>query len=264
MVAVDVGARREAPASVRVLVVQDHPLLATAIARVLEAEAGVTVCGIVGNGADAALVSARENAAVVVMDYRLPDMTGPAAATMILTACPSAVIVFHSADDSEVALLDSIDAGAAAYLTKSATADEIVQAVLRSAQGDVLIPVSLFAKAIQRKRNAVSKKIEQERLIATFTGREFEVLNLLAEGLSSDAMSKRLRIANHTVEWHVRHVIEKLQVHSKLQAVVAAARLGIIQVKATDPSAGGMQLIPNMFPTANPIYAVPGRSRVAY
>ena len=174
------------------------------------------------------------------MDFRLPDMTGPAAATMILTACPGAAIVFHSADDSELALLDSIDAGATAYLTKSATADEIVEAVRRSAQGDVLIPVGLFAKAIERKRKAVSKRTEHERLMATFTRRELDVLSLLAEGLNTDAMSKRLRIAPHTVEWHVRHVIEKLQVHSKLQAVIAAARHGIVELQAPERSARWM------------------------
>jgi DNA-binding NarL/FixJ family response regulator len=233
-----VGADREAPPSVRVLVVQDHPLLATEIATILETEAAVTVCGIAGCGADAALVSERENVAVVVMDFRLPDMSGPDAATKILSACPNAAIVFHSADDSEPAVLDSIDAGAAAYLTKTATADQIVEAVLRSAQGDVLIPVGLFAKAIERRRNTATKRAEQKRLMAEFTRRELEVLDLLAEGLDTAVMSRRLGIAPHTIEWHVRHVIQKLQVHSKLQAVIVAARLGIIALPTQQLSVG--------------------------
>jgi DNA-binding NarL/FixJ family response regulator len=194
------------------------------------AKPGLTVCGVVRTGMDAVLVSERDDVGVVVMDFHLPDMDGPAAATKILTACPGAAIVFHSADDSEPALLDSIDAGAAAYLTKSATADQIVDAVVRSAHGDVLIPVGLFARAIQRKHQTVSKMAERQKLVARFTCRELEVLNLLAEGLNTAAMSKRLSIAPHTVEWHVRHVIEKLGVHSKLQAVIAAARLGIVDL----------------------------------
>lgn len=225
------GAPAESPSSIRVLVVQDHPLLATAIAKILSDEEGVTVCGIVGTGADAALVSERDNVGVVVMDFHLPDMSGPAAATKILTARPGAAIVFHSADDSEVALLDSIDAGAAAYLTKSATADQIVDAVVRSAHGDVLIPAGPFARAIQRNHRLATKMADHQRLVERFTSRELEVLNLLAEGLNTAAMSKHLGIAPHTVEWHVRHLIEKLGVHSKLQAVIAAARHGIVELR---------------------------------
>ena len=232
------GALPGAPSSIKVLVVQDHPLLAAAIANILRDEAGVTVCGIARTGADAALLSERDKVAVVVMDFHLPDMSGPAAATKILSACPGAAIVFHSADDSELALLDSIDAGAAAYLTKAATAGQIVDAVVRSAHGDLLIPVDLFAKAIQRKRQVVSKRVERQRLAAQFTCRELEVLNLLAEGLDTAAMSERLRIAPHTVEWHVRHVIEKLGVHSRLEALIAAVRERIVELYVPQSSAG--------------------------
>jgi DNA-binding NarL/FixJ family response regulator len=140
------------------LVVQNHTLLASALARILEGDSGLSVCGIARTGADAAAVAAREKPGVVLMDFCLPDMSGPAAAAMIHTEVPGVPIVFHSTEDSEVALLDAIDVGATA------------------------------------------------------------------------AMSRRLGIAAHTIEWHVRHVIEKLQVHSKLQAVIAAARLGLIDV----------------------------------
>jgi DNA-binding NarL/FixJ family response regulator len=172
----------------------------------------------------------RNKAAVVVIDFYLPDMSGPAAAAMIRMQSPDVAIVFHSAEDSEMALLDAIDAGATAYLTKSATADEIVEAVRRGGRGEVLIPVSLFAKAIARQRDVIAKQKDRARIVAQFTGRELDVLNLLAEGLDTMRMSHRLGIAPHTIEWQVRHLIEKLGVHSKLQAVVAAARLGLIDL----------------------------------
>jgi two-component system, NarL family, nitrate/nitrite response regulator NarL len=214
----------------RVLVVQDHPLLASAIARILDGEADMSACGIARTGADAAVVALREKAAVVLMDFYLPDMSGPAAAAMIRAESPEVAIVFHSAEDSETALLDAIDAGATAYLTKVATADQIVEAVRRASRGEVLIPVSLFAKAIARQRTVVAKQQDHERLAAQFTARELDVLNLLADGQDTIAMSHRLGIAPHTIEWHVRHLIEKLAVHSKLQAVIAAARLGLIDL----------------------------------
>jgi DNA-binding NarL/FixJ family response regulator len=215
---------------VRVLVVQDHPLLASAIARVLDSEEDMTVIGIARRGEEAATLAAEQKPSVVLMDFRLPDLTGPAAAAKIRTAVPSAAIVFHSAEESEDALLDAIDAGAIAYLTKSATADEIIEAVRKASVGEVLIPVGLFAKAIARQRRVGNEKQAREKLLAEFTPRELDVLRLLADGHDTQALARLLGIAPHTVEWHVTHVIEKLRVHSKLQAVIAAARLGLIEI----------------------------------
>ena len=221
-----------APASrrVQVLIVQDHPLLASAISRVLEAQPDLAVSGVSSSGADAVQAAADNRPDVVLMDFRLPDVTGPTAARMIKSAHAEAAIVFHSADESETALLDAIDAGATAYLTKDATADQIIEAVRRASAGEVLIPAELFARAIARQRGVVTRKRERDQLLAEFTPRELDILHLLAEGLDTTAMSQRLAIAPHTVEWHVRHVIEKLQVHSKLQAVIAAAHKGLIEL----------------------------------
>ena len=213
---------------VRVLIVQDHPLLASAIAKVFDLSGDFTVSGVAGTGAEAVRAAAVAPPDVVLMDFRLPDVSGPVAASMIQGSHPTAAIVFHSADASESALLDAVDAGAIAYLTKDATADQIIEAVRRASRGEVLIPVRLFAQAIARQRSEVTEKRDRERLLAQFTPRELDILHLLAEGLDTQDMSERLGIAPHTVEWHVRHIIEKLQVHSKLQAVIAAARKGLI------------------------------------
>jgi two-component system, NarL family, response regulator DevR len=221
---------RPEAAALRVLIVQDHPLLASAIARILGDEPGIVVCGIARTGAVAAQVAAREQPAVVVMDFRLPDMSGSAAASLVRAGNPEAAIVFHSADDSEAALLDAIDVGATAYLTKAATADQIIEAVRRAAKGEVLITGHLFAKAIARQRKGVTQDQDRKQLLAEFTPREVEILHLLAQGLDTADMSERLGLARHTVEWHVRHVIEKLGAHSKLQAVIAAARRGLIDL----------------------------------
>jgi DNA-binding NarL/FixJ family response regulator len=221
-----------APAArqVHVLIVQDHPLLASALARVLEGQTDFAVSGVSGSGADALKSAALRRPDVVLMDFRLPDVTGPEAARMIQGEHAEAAIVFHSAEESESALLDAVDAGATAYLTKDATADQIVEAVRRASRGEVLIPVELFARAIARQRGIATKKREREQLLAEFTPRELDILHLLAEGFDTNAMSQSLGIAPHTVEWHVRHVIEKLQVHSKLQAVITAARKGLIDL----------------------------------
>jgi DNA-binding NarL/FixJ family response regulator len=215
---------------VRVIIVQDHPLLASAIAKILDSQPDLTVRGIARNGGEATTLAAREKADVALLDFRLPDVSGPAAAGMILSVLPSVAIVFHSADESESDLLDAIDAGAIAYLTRSADSDQIVEAVRRAAHGEVLIPVVLFVKALARQHRATAQAAEHRRQLAQFTPRELDVLQLMPEALDTRAMAQRLGIAPHTVEWHVKHVIEKLQVHSKLQAVVEAARRGLIEL----------------------------------
>jgi DNA-binding NarL/FixJ family response regulator len=222
--------------ALRVLVVHDHPLLASAIAGILEKEPDVKVCGIARTGAEAAVAAMQQKAAVVVMDFTLPDMSGPAAAAAIRAQLPGVSIVFHGAEESDSALLDAIDAGAMAYLTKLATADQIVEAVKRASKGEVLIPVSLFAKAIARRRSLAEKQAERQRRSALLTVRELEILELLAQGEGTIAMSQRLGISANTIEWHVGHLIDKLGVHSKLQAVIAAARLGLIDVGSHNDS----------------------------
>jgi two-component system, NarL family, nitrate/nitrite response regulator NarL len=205
-------------------------MLASAIVEILEGEPGLSVFAVARSGADAVRLATQEAVGVVLIDYRLPDMTGAAAAGAIRSTKPETPIVFHTADDSETALLDAIDAGASAYLTGSATAAEIVEAVRRAEQGEVLIPVALFARAIARRRRHDIEHGEREKLLAEFTRRELEILRVLAKGLDTPTIAGRLGIAPHTVEWHLRHVIEKLQVHSKLQALVAAVRLGLIEL----------------------------------
>jgi DNA-binding NarL/FixJ family response regulator len=215
---------------VRILIAQDHPLLASEIAAVLGGEDDFEVATISSSGAAAVRDAVIDRPDVVLMDYRLPDISGPAAAGLILEAHPTTAIVFHSADESETALLDAVDAGAIGYLTKEAGSTDILEAVRRAAQGEVLIPVELFARAIARQRSVAASSQLRQRRLSMFTPRELDVLRLLALGMSTDEMGKQLGIAPHTVRWHVEHVIEKLQVHSKLQAVIAAARQGIIEL----------------------------------
>jgi DNA-binding NarL/FixJ family response regulator len=214
----------------RVLLVESHPLLASALATIVEGQSDLMVCGTARTGAEAVADAPVYEPDVVVIDFQLPDMSGPAAAAKIHDRTPNTTIVFHSAEESETALLDAIDAGAIAFLTRSATAEQVLEAIRRASLGEVLIPARLFAKALARQRTAQTDEEERRRRASMLTARELEVLTLMGDGLDTIAMSKHLGIASHTIEWHVRHVIEKLEVHSKLQAVIAAARLGLIQV----------------------------------
>jgi DNA-binding NarL/FixJ family response regulator len=220
-------------AAIRVLIVQDHQLIASALAGILEGERGIVVCAIASTGVAAARIAAWEGADVVLMDFRLPDVSGPAAAAMVRASSPGSSIVFHTSDDSEESVLSAIDAGASAYLTRTATPDEIADAVRRAARGEVLVPVDLFRRAITGHDSLGARRLGPDQPTSELTPKELEVLQVLAEGLDTPAISKRLGMAQKAVEWHMRHAIEKLRVRSKLQAVVAAARQGIIELAAT-------------------------------
>jgi len=135
-----------------------------------------------------------------------------------------------AADETEEAMLDAIDAGACAYLSASATADEVLEAVRRANRGEVLMPAEPFVRAIARRQKVAAEEVQRERLLREFTPRELDVLQLLAQGHDAAGMARQLGIAPHTVEWHVGHVIEKFRVHSKLQALIAAVRMGIIEL----------------------------------
>jgi DNA-binding NarL/FixJ family response regulator len=213
-----------------VLVAQSHPLLGSTLGLILDSEPGIRVSGIVRTGREAAEAAARQDPAVVLMDFSMNDMSCAAAASLILAAAPRAAIVVLGSEDSETQLLDAVDAGAVGYLTRQTSAAEIIEAVQRASRGDMLVPVRLLARALARKQGAATKQRERQKLLSQLTPRELEVLQLLAQGLDTNAMSERLTIASHTVEWHVRHLIEKLEVHSKLQLVIKAAGLGLVTV----------------------------------
>ena len=223
---------------IRVLVVQGHFLLALTIVEILEADPGLIVFA-ARTGVEAVMLAEREKVAVMLTDSRLPDMTGAAVARIVKAAGPDTAIVFHSADYSESAMLDAIDAGATAYLTKDTTAERMVEVVRRVSRGEVLIPVELFSRAITRQRNVVTRAGERDRILADFTPRELEIMHLLAEGLDTMSMSKRLAIAPHTIEWHARHVLEKLQVNTQMQAFVSDAHTGASHVDASHGGRGG-------------------------
>jgi len=144
----------EADALIQVLIVQDHALLASALARILEGEPDLAVAAVCVTGTDAAIAAAQTRPNVVLIDFRLPDVTGPAAARLIKNEHPEAAIVFHSADQTEAALQEAIDAGATAYLTMDATVEQIISAIRRASTGEVLIPAKVFARAIAKRRGA--------------------------------------------------------------------------------------------------------------
>ena len=214
------------PKPIRVLFVEDHQLLADALAAMLSREPDMQVVGIAGTVADAKIM-AREQLDVVLMDYRLPDGTGAEATRAIKARWPAARIVMVTALTDDETLLESIQAGADGYLTKDRAAEDVVTAVRAAHAGETLLPRSVIVE-IARRVAAARERGDERRVVEPLTPRELEILRALTEGMSTPEICERLFIAPNTLRTHVQNIMGKLRVHSKLEAVAFALKYRLV------------------------------------
>lgn len=213
---------QEPPPVVRVLVVEDHPVVAEGLAALLADDPRLRVVRQAETVAEAVAAAAEEPLDVALVDFRLPDGTGAQAATGIREHRPEVALVFLSADDSESAMIEAVEAGASGYLVKTAAGQEIVEAVRRAAEGEMLIPAPRLAALLARRRELAAAEDERARRLGSLTPREYEILTLMTEGLDNREIAARLHVAYPTVRSHVRSVLQKLDARSRLEAVVKA------------------------------------------
>jgi two-component system, NarL family, response regulator DevR len=201
--------------------VEDHRVVAEGLAALINDEADMTVVGSVGSVAECLPAAAELNPDVVLVDFRLPDGTGPDAAAAIRGIRPAAKMIFLTREDTDAARFAAVQSGASAFLHKSRAAAEVVSAIREVARGKMLITPRTIA-ALITKRRSIEGQLER------LTPREKEVLRLMAEGLPSRSIASELGISYTTVRTHIRSLGQKLAVHSKLEAIVKARELGLI------------------------------------
>ena len=216
----------EHTSAIRVLIVEDHPVVAEGLSSLLEDYPDLRVAGIAGSVAEAREMVETVAFDVAMVDFHLPDGTGADAADRIRARSQCAAIVFLSADDSDKRLLAAIEAGASSYLLKSASGDEIVESIRAAAAGRNLIPAGAIADALARDREIAREHSRQAEVLASLTPREKEILALMAEGADNRAVAERLHISYATVRTHVRSILTKLGARSQLDAVAKASQLG--------------------------------------
>jgi two-component system nitrate/nitrite response regulator NarL len=214
--------------AISVLLVEDHVLVAEGLAAMLNATGDIEVVGTAKTAAEAVRLAAEQLPVVVVMDSHLPDGAGADIAGRIREQQPQVAIVFLSADESEAAMIAAVRAGACAYLPKSRATADVVEAVRRAAQGEMLIPAGQLARLLARSHEMARDDHERRRLLDSLTRREKEVLALMAEGLDNRAIAADLGIGFTTVRGHVQNILEKLDAHSKLEALACAARYALL------------------------------------
>jgi DNA-binding NarL/FixJ family response regulator len=214
--------------AIRVLVVDDHPMWREGVARDLT-EAGFEVVGAAGDGATAVSMAAAVHPDVVVLDLHLPDKSGVEVLTQLASSVPAAHVLVLSASGEQQDVLDAIKAGATGYLVKSAARAEFVDAVGRTAEGDAVFTPGLAGLVLgEYRRLAAAPTVDAET--PTLSDRETEVLRLVAKGLSYRQIAERLVLSHRTVQNHVQHTLDKLQLHNRVELVRYAIREGLDEV----------------------------------
>jgi DNA-binding NarL/FixJ family response regulator len=229
-VASEPGRRQE---SIRTLIVDDHALFRRGLEIVLVTEPDIEVVGQAGDGNEAIEKASEYVPDVVLMDVKMPRSTGIAACHAIKAAVPSAKIIILTMSDEEEDLFEAIRAGASGYLLKDIPLDEVAEAVRSVHGGQSLISPSMAGKLLTEFATLAKRDTEeppQQVPAPKLTDREMQVLKLVARGMNNRDIAKALFISDHTVKNHVRNILEKLQIHSRMEAVMVAVREKLIEL----------------------------------
>ena len=217
--------------AIRVLVVDDHALFRRGLQMVLAQEEDISVVGEAGDGAEAVDLARELTPDVVLMDVRMPRRGGIEACTGIKDVTPSTKIVMLTISDEEADLYDAIKAGASGYLLKEISIDEVASAIRAVHGGQSLISPSMASKLLTEFATLIKRGDERQHVpVPRLTERELEVLKLVAKGLNNRAIAEQLFISENTVKNHVRNILEKLQLHSRMEAVVYAVREKLLEI----------------------------------
>ena len=216
---------------IRVLVVDDHALFRRGLEMVLEQEPDIEVVGEASDGAEAVERATDTTPDVVLMDVRMPKRGGIDACSSIHEVVPSAKIIMLTISDEEADLYEALKAGAMGYLLKEISIEEVATAIRAVHGGQSLISPSMASKLITEFAS-MSRRSEDRQQVPTprLTDREMEVLKLVAKGLNNRDIAKELFISENTVKNHVRNILEKLQLHSRMEAVMYAVREKLLDI----------------------------------
>ena len=204
---------------VRVVIVDDHPVVRFGLATIIGLQPDMVVAGEASSGEEACALCLERPADVVLMDLRLPGLSGVDAIRRIRSARPHVRFIVLTTYDGDEDIHRALEAGAQAYLLKAMSHAEVTDAIRKVHSGSRVIP------------GAVSKTLAERPPQSELSPRELEVLALIADGLSNKEIGSTLGIAEATVKWHVNLILSRLNVGDRTEAVVAALHRGIMHLR---------------------------------
>jgi len=213
----------------RILLVDDHRIVREGLAAVLSKQADILVIGEASSAEEALTIVESLNPDLVVLDLHMPGMGGLKAIRQLKELRPTTSILVLTVENSEMVLLEAVRAGAAGYVLKDASAEVVAQSIRLILQGGTVIDSDLLQKAL-KGGVALSTPEPQDLMVDSLTPRELEVLRLLARGLGNQEIAEQLGTSRVTSKKHVHHIIGKLQVSDRTQAILKAFRLGLVDL----------------------------------
>jgi NarL family two-component system response regulator LiaR len=213
---------------ITVLIVDDHAVVREGVRAALEARRGFVVVGEAESAADAVQLAGELAPDVVLMDLLLPGVDGVEATRQLKRLSPRSQVVVLTSQHDDGLILAALRAGAIAYLLKSVKMEELADAIRRAAAGEGTLHPRVATRVIQELRSS-SGANGAANAYAELTGRELEVLKLIAEGLTNAEITARLFLSEHTVKGHVSNILSKLHLADRTQAAVYAWRQGIMR-----------------------------------
>jgi two-component system nitrate/nitrite response regulator NarL len=208
------------PKQIRVLLVDDHTLFRKGLAELLEQRGAIRVAGIAGNGIDAMQLLKTSEPDVVITDLNMPPHGGLALLREIRAEGWRGPVLVLTVSDDEDDLASALSAGAQGYLLKDMEPDDVVDAVQRAVRGETVVAPAMTLKLVHLLQGGPQPpKVDA---LQQLTAREREILDYLAQGLSNKAIARALDISHDTVKLHVRHILAKLNLTSRVEAAVFA------------------------------------------
>jgi DNA-binding NarL/FixJ family response regulator len=215
--------------SIGVLIVDDQALVRAGFRMVLEAEDDLQVVGEAASGSEAVEEALRAQPDVVLMDVRMPELDGIEATRRLVAAGSSAKVVMLTTFDLDEYVYSALRAGASGFVLKDIPPEQLVDGIRAVARGDALLSPSVTRKLIEEFARRADPPSATPSTLAELTPREFEVLGLIARGLSNAEIASDLFVSEPTVKTHVAHVLAKLQLRDRVQAVVLAYESGLVR-----------------------------------
>jgi two-component system NarL family response regulator len=216
--------------SIKVLLVDDHELVRQGVASMLAKAEDVIVVGEAKTGREAIEIARRELPDVILMDVRMPDMDGLEATRRVKEERPRTAVIMVTMHDNPAYLREAVRAGAAGYLLKDVSKDELLDAIRQVATGGAFIESQMLRGMLSEMKPGGTGGAPAAR---NLTKREREILSLVAEGLSNREIADKLVLSPETVKSHVAAILEKLNVSDRTQAAIYAVRNGLVEQPAT-------------------------------